>query len=102
MGDSRPALSREVVRSLCSAIRHLSEHALDVEGLYRISGLSTDVDALTSVLSAGEVTNSDLQAASPHSIAGAVKAVLRNHAPIIPYRYICENPLLHVHFKQEI
>eukprot|EP00953_Heterococcus_sp_UTEX-ZZ885_P035319 18243-Heterococcus_DN1.PRE.1 len=86
MGDSSPSLSREVVRSLCSAIRHLSEHALDVEGLYRISGLSTDVDALTSVLSTGEVTNSDLQAASPHSIAGAVKAVLRNHAPIIPYR----------------
>jgi predicted RNA-binding protein associated with RNAse of E/G family len=103
MGDQSPALSREVVRPLCSAIRHLSEHALDVEGLYRISGLASDVDTLTKAIGSGEVSSSDFQTTSPHAIAGAIKAVLRNHSPIIPYRYgrtLCL--ATHVHLMQEI
>jgi RhoGAP domain len=92
MGDVIPALSREVVNSLCSAIRHLSEHALDVEGIYRISALATELDPLTSSISSAELSKDALQTASPHVIAGAIKAVLRTHAPIIPCRYV-QDPL---------
>jgi hypothetical protein len=82
----RPCLPEAAWVRVSDAIKHVEAvGGLATEGLYRVSGLATDVERGASFLrdGAGELRWGDL---GIHEWAGAIKGCLRQHEPLTSYR----------------
>ncbi|GMH87279.1 hypothetical protein TrST_g6482 [Triparma strigata] len=64
------------------------ENNINEEGVYRVSGDSALVKALVSKVTSKPLTSQDVmdwEAGSVHVACSAIKKVLRDHAPLVPY-----------------
>lgn len=68
--DTVPVIMRK-----CTAF--VEEKALDVEGIYRESGLQSHLEVFKEVFNKGEIPNFGLYSADPHVVAGLIKLFLR-------------------------
>lgn len=77
-----PTITQRAAEAVRAALPLLD---LDTEGLWRESGHSTEVKALTQAMLAGRVYDAD-----PHCIVSSIKAVLRQFQPLTTYSR-CDN-----------
>eukprot|EP00941_MAST-03F_sp_MAST-3F-sp1_P000244 g244.t1 len=82
------ALSLFTMKSLHSALNFLkSDSALKENGIFRIPASVSEVTACyKAIVDRGEDINRMQRPFSAHAVAGAIKRVLRDHKPLIPYR----------------
>jgi hypothetical protein len=85
-----PPISSSSATVMLDLVEYLDRTALLEEGLYRVSGSSTQINELCNLIkSRAPVMN--LQFFSFHTIAGALKDILRSHyEPLLTYKLFDE------------
>jgi hypothetical protein len=76
MTGNAKEIGRDIPRFVTQCIAFIDEHGLDQEGLYRISGSSTDIENARAKYNKGQMV--DFRAAEIHLVSGLLKLWLRD------------------------